>query len=97
MKLLNAGTKNWIRVKKDGRFIIKQESAKEDYIVVSSPIKLKLGKDMLVFLDAVPSAEVPFSYRILYSTQRKFKEDYVKDEFFKHVKYFSEDKTLRFE
>lgn len=96
MKLLNAGTKSWIKVKKDGRFIIKQMGSPEEYIVVTSPIKLKLAKDMLVFLDAVPDADVPFTYRILYSTARKFKEDYVKDEFYKHISLLS-DKTLEFE
>lgn len=96
MKLLNAGTKSWIKVRKDGRFAIKETGAPEDFIVTTSPVKLKLGKDMLVFLDAVPEAEIPFSYRILYSTARKFREDYVKDEFYKHIRLLS-DKTLEFE
>jgi hypothetical protein len=96
MKLLNAGKKSWIKVRKDGRFAIKQTDAPEEFIVVTSPIKLKLDKDMLVFLDAVPNAEIPFSYRILYSTARKFREDYVKDEFYKHINLLA-DKTLEFE
>lgn len=70
----------------------------EEYSAVKSPVKVKFAPDVfLVFSADIDEAGKRFiSYSILHSTERKFKDDYVKDLCFGMFSYDADRAMLKF-
>lgn len=99
MKLANADNLDYIKVSSHGLFKIGEKNRPEEYSAVTSPIKIKFDKDILVLFYAVideVTGERKITYSVLHSTERKFKEDYVKEVIFKHISYDSDRAMIKF-
>lgn len=99
MKLANADKLDYIKVSSHGLFKIGEKSTPEEYVAVTSPIKIKFDKDILALFYAEVNPDTGerwITYSVLHSTERKFKEDYVKEVIFKHLKYDSTRAMIKF-
>lgn len=99
MKLANADNLNYIKVSSHGLFKVGEKNSPEEYSAVKSPIKIKFDKDILALFYASVNevtGEKTITYSVLHSTERKFKDDYVKEVIFKHISYDSDRAMIKF-
>jgi hypothetical protein len=99
MKLANADNLNYISVFSRDQFVISEKQYPEEYSVIKSPIKIKFDKDIIALFYAHEdenTGEQKISFSVLHSTQRKFKDDYVKEVIYSRVSYDSMLAKLKF-
>lgn len=98
MKLIDVGKLDYLKVSSHGLFKVGMKDSPEEYSAVKSPVKVKFAPDVfLVFSADIDEAGKRFiSYSILHSTERKFKDDYVKDLCFGMFSYDADRAMLKF-
>jgi len=99
MKLANADKLEYIKVSSHGLFKVGEKGTPEEYTAVKSPIKIKFDKDILALFYAdvnETTGEKRITYSVLHSTERKFKEEYVREVIFKHINYDSDCAMIKF-
>lgn len=81
MLLIDVGKLVRVEATANGGLIISRKDFQNGFQVIQGPIKVKLDKDILVVISpAQDDTGAPrLAYSILKSTQRKFKDDYVRD------------------
>jgi hypothetical protein len=98
MLLIDYGKLDYIKVSSTGLFKIGEIGAPEEYKAVKSPIKVKFDKDILVlfYAEIDENGVKSITYSPLYSTRRKFKDEYVKELVMSKIDYVAEKALLRF-
>lgn len=101
MLLVDASKLDYIKVSSHGLFEIGRLDRPTEYEAVTSPIKVKFDKDILVLFYATPEEDAEdghakITYSVLNSTRRKFKDEYVKEILDRHISYDSSQAMLKF-
>jgi hypothetical protein len=101
MLLVDASKLDYVKVSSHGLFKIGRKDRPSEYEAVTSPIKVKFDKDILVLFYAKSADDsedgvAHISYSVLNSTQRKFKDEYVKEILDRRVKYSASKAMLKF-
>mgnify|MGYP001070764961 CR=1 FL=1 len=98
MKLVNADNLDYIRVSNHGLFKVGERNVPQEYSAVTSPIKIKFDKDILAlfYANIAEDGKREITYSVLHSTQRKFKDEYVKDVILKSTSYDADRAILHF-
>lgn len=101
MLLIDASKLDYAKVSSRGLFKIGRKDRPTEYEAVTSPIKVKFDKDILVLFYAQSADDsedgMPHvTYSVLHSTQRKFKDEYVKEILDRRVKYSASKAMLKF-
>lgn len=99
MLLVNVSNLDYVKVSNHGLFKIGRKDRPAEYEAVTSPIKVKLDKDLIVLLFAQFDEDhdcYKITYQPLYSTARKFKDEYIKEALMSKVKYDPERVLLKF-
>lgn len=80
MLLVNAANLTYVKASSNDKIKLARLDRPSEYEAVKSPIKVKLDKDILMFIICHDDEEGKphLYYNWLYSTTDKFKEDYLK-------------------
>lgn len=98
MKLIDVGKLDYLKVSSHGLFKVGMKDSPEEYSAVKSPVKIKFAPDIfLVFTAEIgDDGRRCIRYSILHSTERKFKDNYVKDLCFGMFSYDADRAMLKF-
>jgi len=101
MLLVDASKLDYIKVSSHGLFKIGRLDRPTEYEAVTSPIKVKFDKDILILFYATSAEDADdgrarITYSVLNSTRRKFKDEYVKEILDRRISYDSSRAMLKF-